>query len=152
KGGLKEGDVLLRFDGQEVPEGFDGLVAAVRSHHPGDRVHLVFLRDGEEKTIEVKLGAPHEEDREEVTGKDEDEDEAQEADEADEEVASVLDLSDPNLFRFQGGDDEHPGVVVLQKGKARAAGTRAWLGVSLGEPSDGAVEVESVVAGSPAQR
>lgn len=54
KAGLQVGDVITRFAGKPV-EGFDGLAKMVRSHKPGDRVQLEFLRDDEtiKKMIEL---------------------------------------------------------------------------------------------------
>jgi putative serine protease PepD len=54
KAGLKGGDVIIEFDGKRInsPE---ELVVSVRSKNVGDRVTLVFLRDGVEKSVTLNL-------------------------------------------------------------------------------------------------
>jgi len=53
--GLAENDILVKLDDQLLvnPEQF---VALVRSHQPGDRIHLTFIRAGETKTTEAQIG------------------------------------------------------------------------------------------------
>lgn len=55
KAGLKQGDVIITFDGQEVEEMNDlpGIVAKTRV---GAKVKVVVIRNGKEKTIAVKIG------------------------------------------------------------------------------------------------
>ena len=55
RAGLKAGDVILEFDGQEVAEAAD-LPPMVGRTPAGETVEVVVLRDGERKTIEVELG------------------------------------------------------------------------------------------------
>jgi serine protease Do len=55
KGGLRSGDVIVRFDGKEIPTSADlphvvGLVA------PGSRVEVEIVRDREPKTLTVEVG------------------------------------------------------------------------------------------------
>ena len=124
KAGLKEGDLLLKFDGKK-PKDFEALVAAVRAHKPGDKVELVYRRGGEEKTVEVELGAAPEEASEEAN------EPPEEANESGEEK------------------DEAPEAAV-EKGAAQAKG--AWLGVLLEADDEGNKSIAQVVAGSPAAR
>ncbi|MCF8552229.1 MAG: trypsin-like peptidase domain-containing protein [Candidatus Planktophila sp.] len=54
KAGLKAGDVIIEFDGKKInsPE---ELIVSVRSKNVGDRVTLVFVRDGVEKSVTLNL-------------------------------------------------------------------------------------------------
>jgi putative serine protease PepD len=54
KAGLKGGDVIIEFDGKRInsPE---ELVVSVRSKNVGDRVTLVFMRDGAKKSVTLNL-------------------------------------------------------------------------------------------------
>ena len=52
--GVKAGDVITRIDDRVVQDG-DELVAAVRSHAPGDRITLTIGTDG--RTVEATLGS-----------------------------------------------------------------------------------------------
>jgi putative serine protease PepD len=54
--GLQEGDVVTKLGSRIIADG-DSLVAAVRSHRPGDEVTLTYERNGQEKTAKVKLGS-----------------------------------------------------------------------------------------------
>jgi len=45
RAGLREGDVLVRFDGRAV-DGFEDLATAVRERRRGDEVRVLYLRDG----------------------------------------------------------------------------------------------------------
>ena len=54
--GIKEGDVIVRFDGQEVSSSSD-LMLDVRSKRPGDKVTLSIERDGKTSDVEVTLGS-----------------------------------------------------------------------------------------------
>lgn len=49
------GDVITEVDGQAV-EGADALRRVIDSHRPGDTVRLTVVRDGDSRTVEVKLG------------------------------------------------------------------------------------------------
>ena len=49
------GDVITEVDGQAV-EGADALRRVIDSHRPGDTVKLTVVRDGDSRTVEVKLG------------------------------------------------------------------------------------------------
>ena len=54
--GLQPGDVITEVDGSTV-EDASALTAAVRSHRPGDRVSVTYLRDGETRTATATLGS-----------------------------------------------------------------------------------------------
>ena len=54
--GLEPGDVVTAIDGEPVVSS-GAMAAEVRSRQPGDTVDLTVLRDGEETTVEVELGA-----------------------------------------------------------------------------------------------
>jgi putative serine protease PepD len=53
--GLQQGDVIKSIDGKAV-SGADSLSSVVDEHKPGDSVQLKVDRNGNEKTITVKLG------------------------------------------------------------------------------------------------
>jgi putative serine protease PepD len=54
--GLKAGDVITAVGNQRI-EDADGLVAAIRSHAPNDKVALTYTRDGKTNTTDVTLGS-----------------------------------------------------------------------------------------------
>ena len=54
KAGLRAGDVITALDGKNVTDA-DALVAAVRSHSPGDSVQVTYLRGGSRHTVSVQL-------------------------------------------------------------------------------------------------
>ncbi|MGZ0150062.1 trypsin-like peptidase domain-containing protein [Kribbella sp. WER1] len=56
KAGLQSGDVVTAVDGKAIASG-DALVAAVRSHRPGDQVKLTITRNGKTQTITATLGS-----------------------------------------------------------------------------------------------
>jgi S1-C subfamily serine protease len=49
------GDIVLEFDGEQVTSAV-ALQSAVDARRPGDTVHIVVLRNGSRRTIEVTLG------------------------------------------------------------------------------------------------
>ena len=55
KVGLKSGDVVTAVDTQRIDDA-DALIAAVRSHAPGDTVTVTYLRGGASKTARITLG------------------------------------------------------------------------------------------------
>ena len=55
RAGLRPGDIIVRFDGQEVARASD-LEQALRQRQPGDRVEIVINREGAERSITVTLG------------------------------------------------------------------------------------------------
>jgi putative serine protease PepD len=57
KAGLEVGDVVTKVGDREV-DGADALIAAVRSHQPGDKVTLTYTRGGgDSRTATVTLGS-----------------------------------------------------------------------------------------------
>ena len=56
KAGLQAGDVVTAVDGKAIASG-DALVAAVRSHRPGDQVKLTITRNGKSQTVTATLGS-----------------------------------------------------------------------------------------------
>lgn len=62
KAGLKEGDVLIEFDGKRV-ENVHQLPAVVAATTPGTEVVVKVIRDGKEKSVKVTLGEMPEEER-----------------------------------------------------------------------------------------
>lgn len=55
KGGLKEGDVLLKID-QDAIKSIEGLQENLKKRTEGDSVSLTLRRDGEEQVVELRLG------------------------------------------------------------------------------------------------
>lgn len=54
KAGLKAGDILVRFDGQEIKNLYD-FTYALKAHKPGQSLSVVVARDGKELTATVTL-------------------------------------------------------------------------------------------------
>lgn len=54
KAGLAEGDIILEIDGQRIDQ-IHSLAKVIQKHEIGDRVSVKFLREGEEKVVEVEL-------------------------------------------------------------------------------------------------
>jgi putative serine protease PepD len=54
--GLEQGDIVIEIDDAPI-EGIAGLVAAIRDLEPGDEVHVVALRDGDQMEFTVTLAA-----------------------------------------------------------------------------------------------
>lgn len=57
KGGLKGGDVIIKF-GESKIGGIEDIESALRKHKPGDKVPVVVKRAGAEVKLEVILDAP----------------------------------------------------------------------------------------------
>ena len=55
KAGLKTGDVIIRYNGKEIKDSH-ALSILVSNTKPGTKVKLTIIRNGEEKTITVKIG------------------------------------------------------------------------------------------------
>ena len=55
KAGVKAGDIILKIDGEQIPDK-DSFKVILKEKAAGERVTLSLLREGEEKSIEVKLG------------------------------------------------------------------------------------------------
>jgi serine protease Do len=56
RAGLKAGDVIRKVNGETI-KGRPHLQETIRSHQPGDRVTLVFERDGKLQTVEAMLSS-----------------------------------------------------------------------------------------------
>lgn len=55
KSGLKDGDVILKINNDELSQKID-LPEIIADYSPGDKIQITILRGGEEKTIDVILG------------------------------------------------------------------------------------------------
>lgn len=55
KAGLKTGDIIIRIDDKKV-EAAEDVSSAVRSHKPGDKVAISFIRAGKEQKTTAELG------------------------------------------------------------------------------------------------
>jgi serine protease Do len=55
KAGLKKGDIITKIDDKKVTEA-DDVSRIIRSHKPGDKVSITYLRDGKEQKQTVELG------------------------------------------------------------------------------------------------
>jgi S1-C subfamily serine protease len=56
RAGLREGDVLIRL-GRVPVSTFEELRGALRERRPGERVDVVFVRDGERRSVTATLDA-----------------------------------------------------------------------------------------------
>jgi len=54
KAGLQQGDVIITVDGKAINDS-DDLVAIVQGHKVGDKVTIVFKRNGQEQTVSATL-------------------------------------------------------------------------------------------------
>jgi putative serine protease PepD len=54
KAGLKAGDVITAIDGQQTA-GSDAVIAAIRTHQPGEQISVTYQRSGTTKTVRVTL-------------------------------------------------------------------------------------------------
>jgi Trypsin-like serine proteases, typically periplasmic, contain C-terminal PDZ domain len=55
KAGIKQGDIILALDGQDIDLD-NTLFSLLSKHNPGDKVKLTVLRAGKNSTVEVTLG------------------------------------------------------------------------------------------------
>jgi aminopeptidase YwaD len=55
RAGMREGDIIIRL-GEAPVQSFDELRAALQVRRPGDPVQVVYLRDGEDRTVQAVLG------------------------------------------------------------------------------------------------
>ncbi|MEQ4207165.1 trypsin-like peptidase domain-containing protein [Actinopolymorpha sp. B9G3] len=53
---LRDGDVITKLGDRRIADA-DALIAAVRSHRPGEKVTLTFVRDGRTQTASATLGS-----------------------------------------------------------------------------------------------
>ncbi len=54
KAGLKQGDIVVEFDGKKI-DSIEDLIAAIRNKKVGDRIKVVFFRGKEKRTAELVL-------------------------------------------------------------------------------------------------
>lgn len=54
KAGLKKGDIITKIDDKKI-ESSDDVTEAIRSHKPGDKVSITYLRDGKSQTSSAEL-------------------------------------------------------------------------------------------------
>jgi serine protease Do len=54
KAGLKQGDIITKIDDKKI-ESSDDVTEAIRSHKPGDKVSITYLRDGKSQTATAEL-------------------------------------------------------------------------------------------------
>ncbi len=71
KAGLKEGDVIVAIDDEDVDTSAE-LTAKKNKHSAGDKIELTFIRDGEEKTVRITLDEQEHEDTQEKSEKNDD--------------------------------------------------------------------------------
>src|SRR5205809_1846470 len=55
KAGLKEGDVIVKVDDKKI-ESPDDLTKVIRSHKPGEKINITYLRDDKEQKTTAELG------------------------------------------------------------------------------------------------
>ena len=55
RAGLKSGDVITQLNGQKIIDG-SALQVAVSQDQPGETIHLNILRNGQQQTVDVKVG------------------------------------------------------------------------------------------------
>jgi putative serine protease PepD len=56
KAGMRKGDLVIALEGERVSDGI-ALIVAIRTHQPGETLAFTVRRDGEEKVLDVTLGA-----------------------------------------------------------------------------------------------
>jgi serine protease Do len=56
KAGLRDGDIIRQIDDVRIT-GRPHLQETIRSHQPGDKVNIVYERDGQTQTLQVTLGS-----------------------------------------------------------------------------------------------
>ena len=148
--GLEDGDVILRFAGRAIEDNGD-LTKSVRKTGPGEKVEVVVLRDGKEKTFEVTIGEHEGSTWFQMDGKE-------------------LDLDALKNFHMSSGDDEDVVIQLDEDGKKvwttrgfPFAENRGFLGINMEDLSpqlgeyfgvkDGeGVLLTEVVADSPAEK
>lgn len=54
KAGLKKGDIITKIDDRKI-ESSDDVTESIRSHKPGDKVSITYLRDGKQQTANAEL-------------------------------------------------------------------------------------------------
>ncbi|MEH6490833.1 DegQ family serine endoprotease [Halopseudomonas sp.] len=119
KGGLKVGDVIMEFNGQEISRSSD-LPHAVGRVRPGSEASMVVMRDKSRKTLTMKIGSLPEDDSVAALG---DSDSVTPANTDNRLGVSVVELSAEQKKNL----DIHTGVVVREvtKGPGAMVGLRA---------------------------
>jgi len=56
KAGIRVGDVITRFNGRQVADSTE-LVVAIRSYAPGEQIEIMVTRNGQASTLELTLGS-----------------------------------------------------------------------------------------------
>jgi len=116
KAGLKEGDVIVSFNGDDIRDSSD-IRNAVGLVVPGTRADLTYIRDGKRRTTRIEV-AEVEEDREVLTAEAADDIPAMEAFSG----ASIGDI--PDDVELRGGEDGVYVMSVERGSKAYRAGLR----------------------------
>jgi predicted metalloprotease with PDZ domain len=150
--GVKEGDVIISLDGQETKDA-GAVTAFVGRHHPGDRVTLLLIRDGDKKTFEIVLGSR----KSGFSWITEDDDEIEQEGEA--EGEAEVDIWLPELLH----ESLPEGVLEKRLVHIRHVLEGPWIGVSMndltpdlrrhfGAPEDSGALIARVTEDSPAAR
>jgi putative serine protease PepD len=56
RAGLRKGDLVVAVDNKRVQDSI-GLIVAIRTHQPGDTITLTLLRNGDQRQVDITLGA-----------------------------------------------------------------------------------------------
>lgn len=102
KAGIKAGDIILRYQGQDITQG-NMLPALVAETQVGTRAQLVIFRDGKEQTVEVVIGELPEE-RTAADG-------GQSGHSLEDDLGFTIQVLTPELAQSLG-IDEHSGLLV----------------------------------------
>lgn len=115
KAGIRSGDIITTVDGQPVTSGRE-LASLVASIPVGQKTHIVLMRDGQKKTISVKIAKQSDEKVQLASTKSS----------SDDLGLHVTDLSSERARQFGLDEDEH-GVLVVEvdpDSRADKAGVR----------------------------
>ncbi len=55
KAGLREGDIIIAINDEKIDEN-KGLSSLISQYEPGDEIEILYLRNGKEKRVKVRLG------------------------------------------------------------------------------------------------
>lgn len=143
KGKLKDGDVILEFDGKPVPE-MRRLPRIVADTEVGQTVPVKVWRNGKELTLKVKVGELEESDEKEAATASSEPDSSTSSQAVKALGLSVAAIDDEVRQRF-GLDEEARGVVVTS---VDADGPAADQGIRVG---DRIIEAAQEAVSSPAQ-
>ena len=131
RAGIEDGDVILRFGEAEVTDA-TSLTRAVGRTAPGERVRVRLLRDGERRTVAVRLTEREAEDRvaSAFGGQ------APEPDETERAGGVTLSALDDRMRARIGLDDDVTGVLVVdveRDSEAAEAGLRSGMVITEAE-------------------